>query len=257
MPEPNQDWRIPLSPADVPGLICFWDFQDEGPRKACAGRPYILEEVRGPVRRIPVVDAPFGRWAAKIEEGSWLCSSFADCPDLDRRGPAGHLTMIAWIMRGRTEERHCEFIAGKWNETGRSRQYGLFLNISTWGGEDQVCGHVSQSGGPTPGYLYCMDGAIGATKVPWDSWKAVGMTYDGVQVMAWLDGVLDRQEGINPYHFAGGLHGDGKSGSDFTVGAVDRSREMGNFFCGIIGGLAVYDRALSPAVMHALCRPKL
>ena len=34
---------------------------------------------------------------------------------------------------------------------------------------------------------------------------------------------------------------------DFTVGAVDREGEIGNFFTGRIGGLAMYNRALSPA----------
>jgi hypothetical protein len=36
----------------------------------------------------------------------------------------------------------------------------------------------------------------------------------------------------------------GNNGSDFTVGAVVLSRGMGNFFNGLIGGLAVFDRVL-------------
>jgi len=255
MPQPNGEWRVPLAPGEVPGLVAFWDFQDEGPRRAAAGKPYELKEAAGPVERVLAEGAPFGSYAARVEEGRWFSLRAADCPELHRGGPAGHLTVVAWIRRGRTSERHCEFIAGRWNETDRGRQYGLFLNIKTWGGEDQVCGHVSRTGGPTAGYRYCMDGAIGATPVPWDAWTAVGMSYDGVQAMAWLDGRLDLQEGLNPYHFSGGLNDDRRPGSDFTVAAVDRSGEMGNFFRGLIGGLAVYSRALSPAEMWALCRP--
>jgi len=37
----------------------------------------------------------------------------------------------------------------------------------------------------------------------------------------------------------------GNNGSDFTVGAVLLKSGMGNFFVGLIGGLAVFHRALS------------
>lgn len=255
MAHPNPDWRLPITPADMPGLIAFWDFQEAGPRHSKAGERYVLEEKAGPVPRIADPRAPFGPYAAQIEEGRWLAIPRASCPRLDLHGPAGHLTVLAWIKRARTRERHCEFIAGEWNETNLGRQYGLFLNISTWGGNDQICGHVSQTGGPTAGYRYCMDGALGATPVAWDEWKVVGMSYDGTRAMAWLDGKLDAQEGLNPYPFAGGLNDGGPQGSDFTVGAVHRSGEMGNFFAGLLGGLAVFDRALSPAEIWALAAP--
>ena len=61
---------------------------------------------------------------------------------------------------------------------------------------------------------------------------------------AWLDGQLDAVAGLNPYVLADGLHNSGAEGSDFTVGAVDRSGEIGNFFVGDIASLAVYDRGL-------------
>jgi hypothetical protein len=46
----------------------------------------------------------------------------------------------------------------------------------------------------------------------------------------------------NPYYFPNGM---GNNGSDFTVGAVLLKAGMGNFFTGLIGGLAVFSRALS------------
>jgi hypothetical protein len=46
----------------------------------------------------------------------------------------------------------------------------------------------------------------------------------------------------NPYYFPEGM---GNNGSDFTVGAVLLKRGMGNFFQGQIGGLAIFDRALT------------
>jgi hypothetical protein len=44
----------------------------------------------------------------------------------------------------------------------------------------------------------------------------------------------------------------GNNGSDFTVGAVLLKSGMGNFFKGQIGGLAVYDRALSAKELKQL-----
>ena len=46
----------------------------------------------------------------------------------------------------------------------------------------------------------------------------------------------------NPYYFPDDI---GDNGSDFTVGAVFVNKRIGNFFKGEIGGLAVYDRALT------------
>ena len=78
------------------------------------------------------------------------------------------------------------------------------------------------------------------------------MSYDGQSGYVWVDGVLDSRPGLNPYSMAGGLHDGGASGSDFTVGAVDRSGVIGNHFHGLLAGLAVYDRALSPGEFSAL-----
>ncbi|MDZ4199115.1 MAG: LamG-like jellyroll fold domain-containing protein, partial [Kiritimatiellia bacterium] len=98
----------------------------------------------------------------------------------------------------------------------------------------------------------CMDGAMGATPVPFDEWHTVAMSYDGLAGTAWYDGRLDARPGLNPYPMPGGLHDGGPRGSDFTVGAVHRSGEMGNFFRGRISGIAVYRRALTPAEHFAL-----
>jgi hypothetical protein len=80
------------------------------------------------------------------------------------------------------------------------------------------------------------------------------MSYDGMAGYVWLNGNLDFRPGLNPYPFSGGLFNGGGEGSDFTVGAVDRSHEIGNFFTGHIAGLAVYRRALGPAEIFALSR---
>ncbi len=257
-PQPAASMRLPrdkrMSPLDMPGLISFWDFQDAGKRKAKGPGKYALEEMAGAVARVEVPGAPFGPYAARIQDGQWFRTLRKSCPLLNRSGKNSSLTVLAWLRRFKKSDNHCEFIAGQWNETHLGRQYGLFLNIATWGGRDQICGHVSHFGGPTPGYIYCMDGALGATPVSHDTWHMVGMSYDGTNAMAWLDGLLDRQDELNPYSYSGGLHNGGAKGSDFTVGAVHRSGEMGNFFAGDLGGLAIFDRALSPAEIYGLTR---
>ncbi len=198
--------------------------------------------------------APLGGKALRIQNGQWLNLARKECPLLDVHGADGHLTVVAWIKRSNEGQAGCEFIAGQWNETGESRQYGLFLNISVWEQEQQVCGHLSNVGGPTPGYQYCIDGSMGDTPVPFDTWSVVAMSYDGCSGYAWLDGQLDLRPGLNPYSMGGGLHDGGSDGSDFTVGGVDRGGEIGNFFCGDLAGLAVYRRALTPAEIYALSK---
>jgi hypothetical protein len=244
---------VPFDLDDLPNLVAFWDFQRSGDRFASdRGERYTLASRSGPLAVVDDPAAPFGGRALRLDEGQWLAIPRAACPRLDIHGPEGQVTVVAWLKRDRTAEDHCEFIAGQWNESGMSRQYGLFLNIDVWVAGDRICGHLSHVGGPTPGFRYCIDGAMGATPIAHDRWSVIAMSYDGSAGYAWLDGALDARPGLNPYPLAGGLHDGGPGGSDFTVGAVDRSGEVGNFFCGELSALAVYARALTPAEMFAL-----
>lgn len=247
MPEAAHDgFLIPRTPADFPGLAAYWRFDHAGERfTAVEGEPYTLTANQ------PLDISEDGKGVI-IPEGAWLACPREECPLLDVHGPGGQLTVIAWLKREQTQHGGCEFIAGQWNETNRGRQYGLFLNIMVWRERHQVTGHLSNVGGPTPGYKYCIDGPVGATPVACGQWSTVSMSYDGNIGYAWLNGALDVRPGVNPYPMAGGLHDGGPNGSDFTVGAVDRSGEMGNFFTGQLAGLAVYRRALSPAEIYAL-----
>jgi hypothetical protein len=139
-----------------------------------------------------------------------------------------------------------------WNESHRSRQYGMFLNIPAWGQPNQLTGHLSHVGGPTPGLKFCADGPVGATPVPRDRWSVIAVSYDGVCGRAWLNGSLDFRPGLNPYSLAGGLFDGGENGSDFTVGAVDAGGKIQHYFTGRIAGVAAYNRALTPAEIFAL-----
>ncbi len=97
----------------------------------------------------------------------------------------------------------------------------------------------------------------------------MAISYDGQHARAYLDGVLDVREplgvhGRNPFHYPGSLL---KGSADFTVGAVARPskvesdgqggfRETGaitaNPFTGLLGGLAVFSRALTDSEIHGL-----
>jgi len=251
----NLNYLITIEPIDIPGLVSYWRFSKSSDSfTAIQGEKYTLKSQSGVLNVLDDKKSPHGGKVLDIKEGQWLNIPRKDCPGLDIHGKDGHFTMVAWIKRQKTIHNQCEFIAGQWNESGGSRQYGLFLNIDVWGQKDQICGHLSNVGGPTPGYKYCMDGSMGATKIKYNEWVVAAMSYDGQSGYSWLNGLLDLRPGLNPYPMAGGLYDGGENGSDFTVGAVDRSGVIGNFFQGQIDSLAFYNRALTPAEIFALSR---
>jgi hypothetical protein len=235
-----------------PNLVTFWDFQ-EGPGEARiskGGKPYALKEGGGPVARDD--EGVFGPYSALMEEGKWFRIPREHLQDLNIHGETAKVTVATWVKRRKKFNNECEFVAGIWNETNKKRQYGLFLNLSIWESSQQVCGHVSSIGGPTLGYRWCMDSSIGQTEIPLEEWHFVAFTYDGEYVRSYVNGILDERSIRNPYHYPGGLFDGGQDGADFTVGAVDRSQEIGNFFVGSIGGLAIYNKALTNEEMHQL-----
>ncbi|TBL74688.1 LamG domain-containing protein [Paenibacillus thalictri] len=228
-----------------PDLVSFWDFQEEAgePRIAKGPFRYALTEMNGPIARIEA--GVCGPYAASIEFGQWLNLPRRDCPALDFHGPDAQLTIIAWLKRADMVNRGCQAVAGMWNESEKKRQYCLFMDLRIWESGDQLGGHVSSVGGPTPGHPWCMTTAIGATPVSKAEWHAAAFTYDGLEARVYLDGVLDRRDVYNPYAYPEGLFDGGPEGADFTVAAVHRSGEMGNFYAGLIGGLAVFKKALN------------
>lgn len=230
----------------TPGLITFWDFQEKAgePRVGRGRHAYVLEEMAGGVRRLE--EGVFGPYAASLGPGQWFRAARGSCPSLNLHGAQAQATVIAWLKREKKVlvPGQCEAVAGMWNETRARRQYCLFLNLRIFDSAEQVCGHISGVGGPTPGQRWCMDASIGATPVPIGQWCCAGFTYDGRVAKSYLDGRLDAREGRNPYVYELGLFDGGADGADFTVGAVDRGGEMGNWYQGAIGGLAVFNRVL-------------
>lgn len=237
----------------MPGLISCWDFAEPAgqPRVARGPGAYALREMGGPVERVG--EGAISGYAAKLSPGLWFSIPRSECPLLNLHGKDTKLSVVAWIQRHpKSPEVTCEAIAGMWNESRAKRQYCLFLDIRIKDTAHQVSGHVSGIGGPTPGFKYCMDVAIGNTPVPWHQWQFVGMTYDGQEARSYLNGRFDPRPGRNPYPYPHGIFDGGPDGSDFTVGAVDRSNIIGNWFAGLIAGIAVFNRVLTEEDMQTL-----
>jgi len=237
---PERERRYSTDPVKVTDLVCFWDFQEPAgvPRRASGNFPAMLREGAGPIRRVE--GGLFGKYCAELSLGQYFFVPNAECSGLNLHR---ELTMVAWIQRHRKAEIQCEAIAGMWNETHAQRQYALFLDLRIHGASDNVGGHISSTGGPTPGQAWCMEAAIGSAQVGYSRWHSAALSYNGREAMVYLDGHLDVRPGLNP--FVGPRLHLHRGTSDFTVGAVHRLGEMGNWFCGRLGGLAVYSRALS------------
>jgi hypothetical protein len=232
-------------------LLCYWDFEEKpGQARLSKGRyRYALQEVGGPLDRS--TDARSGKYSIVFPAsgGRFLRLAHGDSPGLNIHGRRP-LTVTAWVKRTRNAD-GCEAIAGKWNETGRRRQYALFLDLKIWNSGEQVGGHVSDTGGSTPGHPWCMTASIGQARVPFGEWRMISFTYDGEYVRSYLDGRLDRRSKYNPFYFPHGLF-DG--GSDFTVGAVKNSNTFGNWYSGLLDGLAVFGKALGEAELTRIFR---
>jgi len=264
------------------GLLTFWDFQEPAgePRRAVGRYDYALHEMNGPVQRGE--DGIFGPYCADLQWGQWFRARRADAPGLNLHGSKRPLSMAAWVQR--RSDRCWQYIAGVWDEgderfrgqpTGvgeraPGRQYALFLS-GAWQNdcrtyertraEHQVHGYVSPQGGATPGYPYAFDYATGATRIAPGRWTMIAYTFDGQSLRVYVDGQLDANGGCNPFAYDGPIHNGAERGADFTVAQRNhpqwpsyphRTPDNAEGFDGRIAGLAVYDRALTPAEIEHL-----
>lgn len=241
------------------GLVAFWDFSEESGMPKCSKGVgcYELTEYGDPI--LVVEEGPWSGRSVQLNGASYLSLPYEKTGALDLKD--NQVTVLAWIKK---ESRQTGFVGGMWNEyqEGGKRQYGLFVSLPHYNGADQVCGHISKTGKPTPPFPYSIDYSASKQTVPLGQWCCVAFTYDGKYIRSYLDGVFEPREpelishtkgfpgypeGLiqskNPYYYPDGM---GSNGSDFTVGAVLVKSGMGNFFVGKIGGLAVFNRALSP-----------
>ncbi|MGF7218683.1 hypothetical protein GGR92_004862 [Spirosoma lacussanchae] len=251
------------------GLVALWDFKEPSgqSRQAIGTADFPLAETGGPVPRYS--EGPLSGYSAGFGKGAYLSLPNARTGALNIHGAKQGVTVVAWVN---WSGERTGFVGGMWNEyqDGGKRQYGLFVSLPYYNGKDQVCGHVSKTGKPTPPFPYSIDYSASKQTVPANEWVCIAFTYDGKAIKSYLNGVfearpaelIDHTRGMagypngltqtkNPYYFPDGI---GNNGSDFTVGAVLLKSGMGNLFTGKIGGLAVFDRALSATELTRLVR---
>jgi hypothetical protein len=251
----------------VKGLVALWDFKEmPGEARMAAGKgDFPLKEAIGPIARVK--EGPISGYSILLDGKNYLNLPHAGTGALNIFGDKRGVTVVAWV---KWTGEQTGFVGGMWNEyqDGGKRQYGLFVSLPHYNGKDQVCGHVSKTGKPTPPFPYSIDYSASKQLVPKNEWSCVAFTYDGTHIRSYLNGEFEPREperinhttgfegyptGLtqskNPYYFPDGL---GNNGSDFTVGSVLLKSGMGNFFKGLIGGLAIYDRALTDQEMRYL-----
>jgi len=242
------------------GLVALWDFKEpEGQNRKAVGKgDFPLKETNGSIQRTN--EGPLSGYSAVFGSGSFLSMPNTQTGALNIYGPKHGVTVVAWL---KWTGEQTGFVGGMWNEyqDGGKRQYGLFISLPHYNGKNQVCGHVSHTGKPTPPFPFSIDYSASKQQVPANEWVCVAFTYDGKNIKSYLNGVFEEREpelinntkgfegypnGLiqskNPYQFTEEM---GNNGSDFTVGAVLLKKGMGNFFVGQIGGLAIFERALN------------
>lgn len=248
-------------------LVALWKFDEPSgkARKARGKGKFRLYEQGGKVERVE--EGPVSGYSIKLNGTTFLSLPNDKTGKLNIHGPGSTVTVIAWV---KWSGEQTGFVGGMWNEyqDGGKRQYGLFISLPHYNGRNQVCGHISKTGKPTPPFPYSIDYSASSQEVPADEWCLAAFTYDGTHIRSYLNGkfiardpeLIEHTAGFegypdglvqskNPYFFPEGL---GNNGSDFTVGAVLLRRGMGNFFKGSIGGLAVFDRALEEQELQKL-----
>ncbi|WP_373553470.1 LamG domain-containing protein [Haliscomenobacter sp.] len=251
------------------GLVALWDFKEESgqARQAWGKGTFPLAEMDGTLPRIN--EGPLSGYSAQFGSGAYLSLSSSLTGALNIYGPKQGVTVLAWV---KWTGEQTGFVGGLWNEyqDGGKRQYGLFVSLPHYNGKNQVCGHISLRGKPTPPFPYSIDYSASKQEVPANQWVCIAFTYDGRYMKSYVNGVFEARkpeliehtkgfEGYpngliqskNPYYFPDGM---GNNGSDFTVGAVLLKRGMGNFFKGQIGGLAIFNRALRKKELQRLAR---
>ena len=251
------------------GLVAFWDFKEEAgqARQAWGRGTFSLVEMDGTIPRRN--EGPLSGYSAQFGSGAYLSLPSAQTGALNIYGTKQGVTVLAWV---KWTGEQTGFVGGLWNEyqDGGKRQYGLFVSLPHYNGKNQVCGHISLTGKPTPPFPYSIDYSASKQEVPANQWVCIAFTYDGRYMKSYVNGVFEARkpeliehtkgfEGYpngliqskNPYYFPAGM---GNNGSDFTVGAVLLKRGMGNFFKGQIGGLAIFDRALGKKELQRLAR---
>jgi hypothetical protein len=271
------------------GLIAMWDFQRDS-----AGANTVTSHIgsqattltaRGnkTVQKDNADPGPFG--PSLDLDGATVFVKDGDLGALDVSTSGSQITMVNWVND--VARNHDDtgsgmaFRAGSHCEggPGTARQYGSYFDGYFFLGPSH--GHYTPAivpqDGPTPGYPWNRDYAGSARKyftgVGQGQWHMEAFTYDGHQIVAYIDGLADiwndvpepepTQPGFtlhqtvnrNPYVLDKPVNGSPTT-KRFTIGGVvlgDPPDYPGfNFTKGKLGGVAVFNRALTAEEIMAI-----
>lgn len=248
-------------------LLAFWDFSEQ------AGKPRLSKSFKndevyqlleGTDRIERVNEGVFNGTSARIEDSTWLYIPREKLGKLNIFGKDAQVSVVAWVKKD--TEKNWQAIAGVWDETREKRQYYMFLNAATKTHQDEmkrypakglIHGHISATGGKTPGEIAWISYASSDEPVLPGEWTMISITYDGKHIRTYKNGELSANVLTNPFPYEEGIFDGGEDGADFTVGANSVVGKMTNQFIGLIGGLAVFDVALDEKEMKRLYKKRL
>ncbi len=248
-------------------LLAFWDFS-EGAGEARVSKSFSNPEtyhlLEGAQAIERVEEGPNKNASAIIRDSTWFYIPREKLGKLNIFGKDSQVTVLAWVKKD--TEKNWQAIAGVWDETREKRQYFMFLNAASKTHSDEmkrhpakglIHGHISASGGKSPGQIAWISYASSDQPVLPDEWAMIAISYDGKKIRAYKDGQLSTNVLTNPFPYEDGIFDGGEDGADFTVGANSVVGKMTNQFIGQISGLAVFDVALEEKEIMRLYRKRI
>lgn len=266
---------VPLALA-APAPLAFWKFQEpSGQPKFTDPRSSFNYSLADGDPHFPVLRSDrglFGPFSASFPVNSSspsqrLFAARSDVPALTTAiaGPTAVVSLVAWVSVNAIHE---GMVAGVWDENYAARQYAAFIDLGVCASNAPVyhggmAAHVSNCGGPTPGFRFCETAACDPEPLASGAWHCIANVYDGASISAYVNGTLNPNGVSNPFPYPGGIYSPeaaGRIGAEFGVGAnfinttVGGPRLLSNRFSGLLGGLAVFDSALTAANVAEVCQ---
>lgn len=273
--------------AALPTPLVLWKFQEPtgSPRISSGLYSYSLIDgnTSNPIKTVSIKGgAPFGEFAASFSTLSYnnsarLYASRDSAPAItkDIAGLNATVTIIAWVSIPKSTIAE-GLVAGVWDEFGviggktGARAYAIFLNLakcSPSNGSSYAGGlaaHISPVGGPTPGDKFCSTAACdprSLSSAP--SWHCLANVYNGETIRAYVNGTFVENASRNPFPLTGGIFDPtglpGRIGAEFGVGAnrvnstANAPFHWSNTYTGLLGGVAVWNQALSQDDVSSAC----
>jgi len=242
----------------IDGVVAFWDFSEpRAPFYSKAGRGFFPLRQGAGSRAAKTANGPLGHALSFNGSSDYLVIDAGSVGDLNIGGRGiNEVFVLAFVARSTSAA--SSFVAGCWREDDNNprRQYGLFVDLPTYGGDNKVCFHVSKTGGASPGIYYSRDYSANGSAEPNRDWCCVAGSYDGEYARSYIEGRFEpypsytesstpgigdgRTYDKNPYSFRDGLN---TVECEFTVGASNLTAGYSNFFAGEIAALLVMQRA--------------